>query len=423
MIKEDITTFSKGSHILVTTTCDSGISDKCKKEVTKQIKTLIRDRAKSNGKDLCFYCSRSLKYSGRNNPNACYLLDDSLFSTIDSKEKAYVLGLIASDGCIGKGTINISLKESDQSSYELLENISKWCNCGPLISKKNKDICGITLNSKKIVADVTRHLGLKSWGKKCFDIKFPELDSHFISSFITGYFDGDGCVTQDRSFYNYPRCSFTSGSINFLKSIQTYFNVNSSISNGNCFYLEYAGANALDIMGRLYSDTPFKLKRKYELFKKLAAWLPSYGPGKTLANFKCVRTSTEAQIPSKTNISDSGYDITIISKIKTIGDVDFFDTGIKIQPAPGWWLALVPRSSISKTGYMLANNLGVIDQSYTGNIIVALRKVDKHAPDLVLPSRIAQIIPMPATHFEIEEVDNLEISNRNQGGFGSTGTE
>jgi dUTP pyrophosphatase len=71
---------------------------------------------------------------------------------------------------------------------------------------------------------------------------------------------------------------------------------------------------------------------------------------------------------------------------------------------------------------MLANNLGVIDQSYTGNIIVALRKVDKLAPDLELPLKIAQIVPMPASHFEIEEVESLEVTNRGIGGFGSTGS-
>ena len=175
MIKEDITLFSKGSHQLVAVTCDLGLSDKCRKEMNKQIKTVIRDRGKNNGQDVCFFCSRSLKYSGRSNSNCSYPLDDNLFTTIDSKEKAYVLGLIASDGSISKGFINISLKESDESSLTLLKLVSEWCKCGPIASKKNKDICGICLNSTQIVSDVLRHLKLPSYGKKCFSIKFPEL--------------------------------------------------------------------------------------------------------------------------------------------------------------------------------------------------------------------------------------------------------
>jgi len=421
MIKEEVKYLTKGSHSKVTVTCDFGVSDKCRGQYNYPYKDALRFRNNNEGKDICLFCSRTLKFSGRKNPNMKYPLDDTLFSVIDTHEKAYVLGLIASDGSIGKGAVNISLKESDESSYNLLTSIANWSQCGPVISKKNKDICGLTFNSTQIASDVITHLGLGSHGKKCFGIKFPLLSPELTLSFVAGFFDGDGCVTQDKEFYNYPRCSFASGSLEFLESLQAFLGVSSSLSKGACCHLEYAGSNALDILGRIYSNTSFKLERKYTLFRRLAAWLPSFGPGTTLATFKCVRTSSEAKIPSKTNISDSGYDITIISKLKTVGDVEFFDTGIKIQPTPGWWLALVPRSSISKTGYILANNLGVIDQSYTGNIIVALRKVDKLAPDLELPLKIAQIVPMPASHFEIEEVDSLEVTNRGTGGFGSTG--
>ena len=52
---------------------------------------------------------------------------------------------------------------------------------------------------------------------------------------------------------------------------------------------------------------------------------------------------------------------------------------------------LVPRSSISKTGYMLANSVGVIDRTYTGNVLVPLIKVDKSMPDLILPARVVQL--------------------------------
>ena len=98
-----------------------------------------------------------------------------------------------------------------------------------------------------------------------------------------------------------------------------------------------------------------------------------------------------------------------------------YDTGIKVQPAFGWYFDLVPRSSISKTGYMLANSIGVIDRTYVGPVLVPLRKVDPHAPDLELPARLVQIIPRPIVHIQWEEVEALDETARGAGGFGSTG--
>ena len=105
------------------------------------------------------------------------------------------------------------------------------------------------------------------------------------------------------------------------------------------------------------------------------------------------------------NVSDSGYDLTIIKKIKTDGMVEFYDTGIKVTPPYGYYFDVVPRSSITKTGYILANNVGIIDRSYVGNILVPLIKVDSSKPDLELPMRIVQLIPRKIEHFELEEVD------------------
>ena len=137
--------------------------------------------------------------------------------------------------------------------------------------------------------------------------------------------------------------------------------------------------------------------------------------------FRVIKKHKDAILPTKTHVSDSGFDITIISKLKTIGDVTFYDSGIVIEPDNDHYTLLFPRSSISKTGYMMANGVGVIDQSYRGTIIVALRKVDKSMPDLELPCRIAQIVPQKLIlpHFEV--VETISNTSRGDGGFGSTG--
>jgi len=115
------------------------------------------------------------------------------------------------------------------------------------------------------------------------------------------------------------------------------------------------------------------------------------------------------------------YDLTIIEKIKQVGDVELFTTGIKIKPEFGWYTIVVPRSSIIKSGYMLANSIGIIDRTYIGEVIIALRKTNVLMPDIKLPCRIAQLIPQPIIHMVIEEVDELPNSDRGEYGFGSTG--
>jgi dUTP pyrophosphatase len=101
--------------------------------------------------------------------------------------------------------------------------------------------------------------------------------------------------------------------------------------------------------------------------------------------------------------------------------VEFFDTCIKVQPDFGWYFDVAPRSSLAKSGYIMANSIGVIDRAYTGTVLIALIKIDPSAGDLELPARIAQLIPRPIVHLQIEEVDSLDETARGAGGFGSTG--
>ena len=136
---------------------------------------------------------------------------------------------------------------------------------------------------------------------------------------------------------------------------------------------------------------------------------------------KCILTREDAVLPSKATLGDSGYDLTLIDVAKKYGQVTLYNTGVKVQPPFGYYYDLVPRSSIIKSGYMLANSVGIIDQGYTGEIMVPLIKIDPDAPDLVLPNRIAQLIPRQWIHMKMEQTDTFESTKRSEGGFGSSG--
>ncbi len=80
-----------------------------------------------------------------------------------------------------------------------------------------------------------------------------------------------------------------------------------------------------------------------------------------------------AQIPSKAHKTDTGYDLKMIDVEKIDGDTIFFKTGISLEPPSGYYFEIYPRSSISKLPLSLANSVGIIDNSYRGELLVPVR--------------------------------------------------
>ncbi|HMP28001.1 MAG TPA: hypothetical protein PKD85_00280 [Saprospiraceae bacterium] len=136
-----------------------------------------------------------------------------------------------------------------------------------------------------------------------------------------------------------------------------------------------------------------------------------------------IKTRDDAVIPSKAHETDAGYDLTVLSVYKTISPhLKLYDTGIKVAPnTPMMYTEIYARSSLMKQGYMLANNVGIIDTDYRGPLLVALWKFDETCEDLKLPCKVAQLIPRLSIETDIIEVAELEETKRGTGGFGSTG--
>lgn len=143
------------------------------------------------------------------------------------------------------------------------------------------------------------------------------------------------------------------------------------------------------------------------------------------------KSTPEAVIPTKASPSDIGYDLTIISRETILTgtwhgrvmdpEVLLFDTGISVEPDNGYYVEVVPRSSLSRTGYIMANSVGVIDPTYRGTIKVALIKIDKYAPDIPLPFKGFQLIVRKIENADFVCTESeLSTTNRGAGGFGST---
>lgn len=136
-----------------------------------------------------------------------------------------------------------------------------------------------------------------------------------------------------------------------------------------------------------------------------------------------VRRDPNAVIPSRASPNDIGLDLVAIKEHKTLPNgVVMYDTGLAVTPPSGYYFEILARSSIVKTGWMLANNVGTIDASYTGNLYIALARVDPASERIPLPFCKCQLVLRKAYYPEVVEVNELHVTERGEGGFGSTGS-
>ena len=134
-----------------------------------------------------------------------YPFDYDYFSNINSKDKAYFLGLIAADGCVSKKdkiySTKITLQYGDKC---ILETFSRCVNSfKPLIVRANEKNKYATLDlvSQRMFDDLSQY-GIVP--RKTLGFDMPFLGKEYMSHFFRGYFDGDGSISIDRKEYHLP---------------------------------------------------------------------------------------------------------------------------------------------------------------------------------------------------------------------------
>lgn len=95
--------------------------------------------------------------------------------------------------------------------------------------------------------------------------------------------------------------------------------------------------------------------------------------------------------------------------------------GIAVEIPKGHMGLLVPRSSMSKTPLRCANSVGIVDADYRGEISIVYENVSCSDYMIFRGDRIAQLIIVPITGVDVEEVQTLSETERGDGGYGSTG--
>jgi len=132
------------------------------------------------------------------------------------------------------------------------------------------------------------------------------------------------------------------------------------------------------------------------------------------------RLSSKAILPTKGSRLAAGHDIYAIAEfiIPAQGQV-LAETGIAIGLPKGTYARIAPRSGLaSKKG--IAINGGVIDADYTGEIWVIMVNHGKADCRIQEGDQIAQLIIEKINTSDILAVDELELTERADSGFGST---
>lgn len=300
------------------------------------------------------------------------------FQIIDTIEKAYILGFVYKNNNYIMSLIN------NKNIIEILKNYCPNISTTYVINIEDPDILNDIKNSI---------------------LNFPNFSYELKIAFIRGIYE----------------CNFSTEFIEIneliepiIDDIKKEFIINYDDVYDNKIFIK----DLKKFYNKIYSNddiTTLTLNTKKYLLYKF-----NYKP-----SIKVYKTNKNAVIPSKAFEEDAGYDLTIISKIKDFNSkTSLYDTGIKIEVDEGYYTEIVPRSSISKFGYILANNIGIIDNHYRGNLMVALTKIADDAPKIELPFKCCQLIIRKQISTNLYEItdDTLTTTLRNEGGFGSTST-
>ena len=170
-----------------------------------------------------------------------------------------------------------------------------------------------------------------------------------------------------------------------------------------------------------------------------------------------VKNTSDLILPKNATQYDAGYDIVATSQPAIVGDYNEqhkvwneiqyiqYHTDLYIEPCEDdkrYHTFVFPRSSVSNYRLSLANSIGLIDAGYRGEILVRFRYIPQPSdyyffksgmacPNMFVDvnldtiykkgDKIAQLVVSETLPVEFEVVETLSDTDRDSGGFGSTG--
>lgn len=128
-----------------------------------------------------------------------------------------------------------------------------------------------------------------------------------------------------------------------------------------------------------------------------------------------------AKMPTRAHETDAGLDLYCRDDkyIPSFGSASF-DTGVHIELPPGFYGKIESKSGLN-VNHSIVSCGGVIDEGYTGSIVVKLYNLGDNHYHIMDGDKIAQLIIQPYMTPELVKVEQLSESDRGNHGFGSSG--
>jgi hypothetical protein len=208
---------------------------------------------------------------------------EDFFENIDSESKAYILGFIASDGCVQPelNRVKIDLKDSDE---DILRKIQNEIGHKNNLSRYSQEIdigdkhytahtSRLVISSKKMVEDLKKY-GVVKNKSNILDVALEKIPDDFFFDYLRGVIDGDGCI----SFAEGGTCNLTITTSTIMaehlnKEIERLF-------GQTRFYLTHRHKDVLEnatlqatnkhfiyqILNQIYGEASIYLDRKYNKY-------------------------------------------------------------------------------------------------------------------------------------------------------------
>ena len=139
------------------------------------------------------------------------------------------------------------------------------------------------------------------------------------------------------------------------------------------------------------------------------------------------RLGNSIELPDYATDGSAGMDLRACLEQDSLtinpGETHLIPTGMAIHlDDPGMAAVILPRSGLGhKHGIVLGNLVGLIDSDYQGQLFVSCWNRGHDAFTINTGDRIAQLVFVPVVQAAFEIVDDFNVSERAEGGFGHTG--
>lgn len=133
-----------------------------------------------------------------------------------------------------------------------------------------------------------------------------------------------------------------------------------------------------------------------------------------------VRLDEGAYLPQRAHPTDAGLDLrTPVEAYVRAGGSTVIDTGVHIQLPPGTVGMLKSKSGLNVKDGIVSE--GVIDEGYTGTILVKLYNHGTEAKQFTRGDKITQLVVLPVLYPRVEQAQEIQGGPRGDNGYGSTG--